>query len=418
MSTPTPTPVVDAITAGQVLDAGDNNLVFAVNQDNAIQDTFDVDVATTVVNVDADLDVDITSSLASLALVDEIKELGESLSCEDFKGLGTLGEYETLIQKVGQLQDFSRTLSLTSTANLTELSDSAESIEEVLNSITLELSSVSTLDDTQVLTSIKSFLTNIGAMVQAVKAFRIQITATATIQIPGSIVTVTGHLEDTREQIECVKRFLDNFTQVTPLTDPTEIDSAVMTVARRAEITSAEQSLELIRSLGDANINSTDSKVAALAGIATQIATVDFNASVQAIRIFKNRFAIVNLELFPHFLNVALTRAGLTYEMSSYTEVFTVGPALNTNADVFYVTGPGKISGNPQFAVVFYNASPSNGVPPGWWYAGSYADFLTDHDYQHPDYTLPLVKFATDGVPANWTAYGSFTAIALDPLTL
>jgi isochorismate synthase EntC len=105
---------------------------------------------------------------------------------------------------------------------------------------------------------------------------------------------VKNILTGTKDRLDCVKRFLDYFAGVDGAADvfeADELEKAVMSTARQTELNNAITALELIRSLGDATIASTNQSVQELQNVANDIAAISFSESLLKIQQFKDQWA-------------------------------------------------------------------------------------------------------------------------------
>jgi hypothetical protein len=234
----------------------------------------EVDPSVDTAHILGDSEVEINHiSEAKWQLVQQISEFSAEIKCDSFHGLGKLSQYESLLSKISELGDLSQTLNVSSMNNLDTLETSALQIVDALSSITHELTSVLTLDDTQILTSIRDFLLAISNLMATVGNFRIQIAVTAVIKVPDTIEVLTDILNSTKSEIVCVNHFLDQFTGVQPLVD-------VETGSSKA-IVDAITSLDMIKTLGDVTFSS-----AHLTLSANKTTADDLHQNVSTVRTF------------------------------------------------------------------------------------------------------------------------------------
>ena len=128
-----------------------------------------------------------------------------------------------------------------------------------------------------------------------------------------------------------------------------------------------------------AQLNGTDNKLNALIADVTVTPAVVYTHDLKAI------------------LDTALSHAGASYVMSSYTRIFTIGALTHTNVDVLYVEGINNITGAVNHRAVFWNGSnPDNS---NWQLAANYNGFELNPSYINAYATV--YKFGTDGQPSN-----------------
>ena len=260
----------------------------SISNDNPATN-FTVEADGTTVDAQGNLIVGDQGPLSVIAV--EIQTLADTLNGEDLAGLGTLDQYAVLLDKVAQLQNLSRTLSVTDLSNLDLLASQAASIDAAISAITRSMEYVSVVDDGPVLLAVKSFLTRIKAMVIAVQKFHIQIHVTATIKVPRSIEATAAALTRSKAQLLRVQGFLNHFTGVATLTDPGELAKASISATRAADITRAMTALDTVKALGDATLSGTVKSVQDLTAIANEIAQISFSQSLAKLELFKTAFA-------------------------------------------------------------------------------------------------------------------------------
>jgi len=207
---------VPTATDGLTVDvkASGTGAVFDADFDNGNE----VDTTNSV--MDNELEVDATGTVSSdtpstdsLALLTQIQEQFAGIKCEELMGIGDIDDYKGIFEATKALKD--QTLSVggldATVASLTEFSNQAAQVGAVLQNMTHELQSSTTIDDSVMLESVKSFATKLRGAMQNLYDFRMTIKATHNITIPTSFATVAGYISDAKKEIYCLKNMLTNF---------------------------------------------------------------------------------------------------------------------------------------------------------------------------------------------------------------
>ena len=237
---------------------GSNTTIEFLRSDTANENAYDVDVF----NEDPDdtknnhIEVDgtgivneIASSSANADKVLEIKALFDDIKCSDLKGLGNLGDYEDLFEATTALQG--QALQATALngelSQLMEFNDTAAAIGDVLSSMTAQIKSVTEIDDTAMLDTVKVFATSLKSAMVKLKDFRLTIKATHNISIPKSFSDVATYLDEAKMEVSCLKTVLAQFSKDS---DDATIDGYGISTEMLAEKNEAIAALKMLKTLG------------------------------------------------------------------------------------------------------------------------------------------------------------------------
>lgn len=181
-------------------------------------------------------------------LVTDINALVNQIKCTRAEGMGTLGDYEALLKMATDISG-SVNLSLDITT-LTDFANAAETYGKIFENITQNLEGVTTIDNTTVLTNIKTQLTKIAAMYDALGALKLQISRTSTLQIPDSIVGTANKLQSVYEELDCTLDYIDYFCSGNAAANG-KPDDADLNARDKAVVDAATGALSLFSSIID-----------------------------------------------------------------------------------------------------------------------------------------------------------------------
>jgi hypothetical protein len=189
---------------------------------NVDSDTVDVDATVTTTVQDPD-------SLADqyATIVGEIEAAVNQLDPSVFSGIGSLSDYQTLIDEANNVSQTLSELNEQTNAigDLAEIGGVIGQISQQLSTLTVTLSESVTLDASSALNSIQTFLSHYDEMRQELEKFRIQITLTRTIIIPQSLLTAINLLTSATTNMEEVSVRFAHFAGVSGFTEDSELSS-------------------------------------------------------------------------------------------------------------------------------------------------------------------------------------------------
>ncbi len=179
----------------------------------------EIDVQVTLINnVEYDLPEDDT-------VVGEINALVNQIKCSRVQGMGTLSDYTALLDLA---QDISGSVNLAlDISGLTAIANKAQEYGAIFEEITQTLSDVTVINNVAVLESIRDELQKIASMYDNLKALKLTIQRTSTLQIPDSIQSTAVKLNQVYDELACSLDYLDYFCDGTAASEEISTNGAL-----------------------------------------------------------------------------------------------------------------------------------------------------------------------------------------------
>ena len=229
------------------------------NKNNVIESKINIDSN----NIDTSVSevVKLTNaSKESLKILEDIKGLEEKIKCTNVQHLGSMEDYAELFKKtqkyIDQVGDRNINL-IIDTSVLEKFATEAKIYSEMFNEVELKFNRLSTVNDTELLTKVKSHLSDISLMYDNIEKFHTTITTTSILQIPDSIMKVTELITNVTKSIDCSLPYLEFFADATTKLTDEQKSNAEMSDKDKAAITSAIKSLDLWLNLVNSEANVT-----------------------------------------------------------------------------------------------------------------------------------------------------------------
>jgi len=197
-------------------------------------------------------------------LVSEITALVDQIKCTNLEGMGTITDYTDLLKIA---KDISGNVDLAfDISTLETFASNAEAYGDLFQNISKTLTAVTTISDVNLLTSIKAQLEKIAGMFDALKALKVSISATATLQIPDSIQGVADKLETVYEEMDCALNYLDYFC-----TGTNAPANSALSLADKSAIEAAKGALNTFNTLVSNNAKVSASSNIQISNLTTRV---------------------------------------------------------------------------------------------------------------------------------------------------
>ena len=178
---------IDADKDGKV-DYIRTEVVIVDEKDNILKSELEIDAAVVDANTSYELDM-VNASDDSKKLLADIKELEAKISCPSVQHLGSMQDYAELFKKaqeyISKAGDKNINL-VVDTSVLEKFAAEAKVYSEMFSEVEVKFSRLSTVNDTELLTKVKGYLTDIALMYENIQKFHATITTTSILQIPDS----------------------------------------------------------------------------------------------------------------------------------------------------------------------------------------------------------------------------------------
>lgn len=218
----------------------------------------------------------------------EIRTLYNRFRTETFHGLGTLQDYHPILEKLDDLKTFGSTLAAAKLGDMDKFSAQAKEIGDVLSSISTSLHTTSTINDIEVLKSVRKFLTDLHHLQDAVKKFHIEVDAMMTVSFPRTLKDTAQVMTEAARHMDTVRACMSYFVGDPTIEAPL---GAAISAARTADIADAASRLHGLKNATNDSIVSANEDVAAITEAAARIGSTDLSDVVLRLKAFKESFA-------------------------------------------------------------------------------------------------------------------------------
>lgn len=139
-------------------------------------------------------------------LIHEIEELASSIRSSDCEGLGTLRDYEIVLQKASEVKEYLESLALHPLPGLTELTNSVLTVTREIESFKFDFDVRVEIDDTQILLQLRTFLRAFHAMTDVIRKINLKVHMHGRIGLPDSLRDIQMLVAQLSPIIECAKK--------------------------------------------------------------------------------------------------------------------------------------------------------------------------------------------------------------------
>lgn len=190
----------------QTVDASGNVLTTA---------TFETTAVDSDIQVTQDLSGNVfasTTSTATNAILNEIKDYASKIQCTDFQGKGTIDDYSLLFSAASKIANETKHMELdVDVEGFNDFATAADDLSALFNSFIVKLQNVNIIDDSVFLLAILNALRKVYNLSETFGKFKQTIVATSQIQIPASTHQTKLAIESVVGQLNCAMKYINHF---------------------------------------------------------------------------------------------------------------------------------------------------------------------------------------------------------------
>lgn len=222
-------------------------VVIVNDEDEVLKSEINIDAVNLDVNADYILET-APATAESQLLLQQIADLQAKINCPSVQHMGSVQDYADLFKKaheyINTVGEKNVNLVLDTSA-LEKFAAEAKIYSEMFSEVEMRFNRISSVDDTEVLRKIKSYLVDIALMYENIQKFHATITTTSVLQVPDSVKTVSELLTSVSESIECSIPYLEFFADNTTVLTQEQQARAELAEDDKAAIVAAIRSLDL-----------------------------------------------------------------------------------------------------------------------------------------------------------------------------
>lgn len=164
---------------------------------------------------------DNTQSTETASVLNEIKGYADKIKCSNFKGKGTIEDYNELFLAASKIANETKQMTLDADIEgFNEFASAAEDLSNLFKGFIVKLESISIINDLDFLRAVSSALKKISELADVFGKFKETILMTASIQVPKSTHEARIVVESVMSNVNCAMSYINYFV------DPSSVESA------------------------------------------------------------------------------------------------------------------------------------------------------------------------------------------------
>jgi hypothetical protein len=152
----------------------------------------------------------------------EIETLAAGLDCTKLRGIGTLAEYNVLIEKAREVQLHMEALEIPKLHGLDTLTSGIHAMIGQLQDLNFDFHFEVEVDDTKLLEQVKQFLSAVTTLEAKIQTFSVQLKISGAIRMPDSIKQIRTVVATLEPLIECAKEAVHKFNNSSTISEETK----------------------------------------------------------------------------------------------------------------------------------------------------------------------------------------------------